>query len=88
MICKYNKKYILKKIEEFRRHNPLYDNIEGHVCYLVYLNPGERGWFLHETGVWFDPPHRIHTSIVQDVVYSENQVIVTTENTQFTFEVI
>lgn len=84
----YNKKYTLVKLEEFGKHNSLYDDILDHVCYLAYLNVGERGWFLHETGVWFDPPHRIHTSIIKDVEYTEDRVIVTTENTRFTFEVI
>lgn len=88
MSSMYNKKYILKKIDEFGRHNSLYDDMEGHVCYLVYLNVGERGWFLHESGVWFDPPHRIHTSIIKNVEYTDSQVIVTTRNTRFTFELI
>lgn len=83
----HNKKYILKKIEEFRRHNPLYDDIEGRVCYLAYLKVGERGWILHQKND-YDWPHRIHTSIIQKVDYTRgNQVIVTTENTRFTFEV-
>lgn len=83
----YSKKYILKKIEELRRHNPLYDGIEGRICYLAYLKVGERGWILHEEHeyLW---PHRIHTSVVQKVDYThDNRVIVTTENTRFTFEV-
>lgn len=84
----YNKKYILKKIEEFGKHNSLYDDAEGHVCYLVYLNPGERGWILYETGIPYDIPHRIHTSVIQDVEYADNRVVVRTQNTRFTFEVI
>lgn len=83
----YNKKYILKNIEELKRHNPLYDDIEGHTCYLAYLKPGERGWILHEEHeyLW---PHRIHTSVVQAVQYKDDRVIVMTENTKFTFEVV
>lgn len=84
----YNKKYILTKIEEFNRHNPLYDDVEGSTCYLVYFNPGERGWFLWESDIQFDYPHRVHTSIVKDVSYGERQVIVETQNTRFTFEEI
>lgn len=83
----YNKKYILKKIQEYRRHNPLYDDIEGSTFYLAYLKVGERGWILHQKND-YDWPHRIHTSIIQKVDYTRgNQVIVTTENTRFTFEV-
>ena len=82
----YNKKYVLKKIEEFGRHNTIYDDMEGHICYLAYLNPGESGWFLHESGFWCDYPHRVHTSIVKDVECVDNQVIVTTQNTRLTFE--
>ena len=84
----YSKKYILKKIEEFHRHNHLYDDVEGRTCYLAYLKVGERGWILHQKND-YDWPHRIHTSIIQKVDCTRsNQVIVTTENTRFTFEVV
>lgn len=81
----YNKKYRIEKIEEFGRHNPLYDDMEGLTCYLVYLNPGERGWFLYEQHDFLNYPHRVHTSIIKDVVYADDQVIVTTQNTRFIF---
>ena len=81
----YNKKYLIEKIEEFGRHNHLYEDIEGRICYLVYLNPGERGWILYESGDFLNYPHRVHTSIVQDVEYLDDKVIVTTQNTRFTF---
>lgn len=86
----YNKKYTLDKIEEFNGHNPIYDEIElGSICYLAYLKSGERGWFLWESGDPFDPPHRIHTSVIKDVEYTRgNQVIVTTQNTSFVFTVV
>lgn len=84
----YNKKYRIEKIEEFRRHNDLYDGVEGRVCYLAYLNVGERGWFLYESNDWIGC-HRIHTSIIKDVEYTRgNQIIVTTQNTKFTFTLI
>lgn len=82
----YNKKYLLEKIEEMNRHNPIYDDMEDTVCYLAYFNIGERGWFLYED--YFGSAHRIHTSTVQDVEYTDNQVFVTTRNTRFTFTVI
>lgn len=84
----YSKKYRIAKIVEFGRHNPVYDEIEiGDVCYLAYLKPGERGWFLYETepGVWV---HRVHTSIIQNVKYGYTEVIVETEHTRFVFEVM
>lgn len=85
----YNKKYRIEKIEEFGKHNPLYDDIDGNVCYLAYFNVGERGWFLYEADDVISIPHRIHTSIVKDVKYDRgNQMIVTTQNTQFTFSPI
>lgn len=83
----YNKKYRLDKIEEFNRHNPIYDDVEGSTCYLAYLNIGERGYFLYEDE-WFGKAHRIHTSIIKNVVYTDNQVIVETMNTGFVFTVI
>ena len=84
----YNKKYRLDKVEEFNRHNPIYDDAEGCTCYLAYLNVGERGWFLYEENDWFSTPHRIHTSIVKDVEYNDNQVVVETQNTRLTFGLI
>lgn len=85
----YNKKYVIEQIEEFNRPNPLYLNIKGCVCYPVYLNPGERGWFLYEEYDWPFMPHRVHTSTVKDVDYSqENKIVVTTQNTRFTFSLI
>ena len=84
----YNKKYRLEKIEEFNGCNPMYENMEGAVCYLAYLNVGERGWFLWEANDWITC-HRIHTSIIQDIEYTRgNQIIVTTQNTKFTFTLI
>ena len=79
----YNKKYHLEKIEEMNRHNPIYDDMEDAVCYLAYFNVGERGWFLAED--YWGSAHRIHTSTVRDVEYTDNQVLVTTHNTKFTF---
>ena len=83
----YNEKYCIEKIEEFNRHNPIYEGIEGSVCFPAYLNVGERGWVLYIRDDWFDPtPHRLHTSIIKSVVYtSDNRIIVETENTRFTF---
>lgn len=87
----YSKKYKLEKIEEFHRHNPIYDNMEGALCYLAYFKKGERGLFLYQVLDldWFDAfPHRVHTSIVKDVEYTDDTVIVTTMNTRFTFKLI
>lgn len=85
----YNKKYRIDKIEEFNGHNPIYDGVEGRIAYPAYLNIGERGWFLYEEdeyGFWV---HRIHTSVIKDIEYTRgNQIIVTTQNTKFTFTLI
>lgn len=83
----YNKKYILEKIEESNGHNSVYDGVEGRIAYPAYFNVGERGWFLWIEDGWFNEfAHRIHTSIVKDVQYTRgNQIIVTTQNTKFTF---
>ena len=85
----YNKKYYLDKIEEFHGHNPLYDNLEGKICYLAYLNIGESGWYLCEDNDWFSTVHKIRTSTIQNVEYTRgNQVIVTTRNTKLTFTLV
>lgn len=83
----YNKKYVLANIEEFHRYNLLYEDIKGCTCYLAYFNPGERGWFLYEEKYGSAFPHRVHTTVIEDVQYLEDKVIVTSQNTRFTFEV-
>lgn len=88
----HDKKYILEEIKEFgKQHNVIYDDIEGKVCFLAYLKVGERGWFLYESDgleSWFLAAHRIHTSIVKKLVYTEDKVFVETENTRFVFKMI
>lgn len=88
----YNKKYILKKIEEFNGHNPIYDGVEGKIAYPAYFNVGDRGWFLWIEDCFYswyrEHAHRIHTSIIESIEYIDNQIIVKTQNTRFVFEVI
>lgn len=55
------------------------------LCYLAYLKPGDRGWFLIELDDGPEFPHRIRTSIVEAVQYHENKVVVTTENSRYVF---
>lgn len=90
VISMYNKKYRLEKIEEFNKHNSIYEGVEGAVCYPAYFNIGERGWFLYiEDNSWNEYAYKIHTSIVQDIEYNRgDQIIVKTQNTKLTFTVI
>lgn len=90
----YNKKYYFEKIEQFSGRyvwgssNPVYDGMQGRVCYPAYLNLGERGWILYERedepGCY---PHRLHTSIIQEVEYTDDRIVVTTEHTRLTLKV-
>ena len=85
----YNRKYRLEKIEEFNGHNYIYDGVEGSVAYPAYLKKGERGWFLYiEDFLCREHAHRIHTSVIKDVEYIDDKIIVETENTKLTFVVI
>lgn len=85
----YNKKYCLEKIEEFNGHNPIYDGVEGRITYPAYFNIGERGWFLWINDGWIKEfAHRIHTSVVKNVEYIDDKIIVETQNTRFTFVLI
>lgn len=89
----YSKKYRIEKIEQFGRLNPIYEDLEGCICYPAYLNVGERGWVLCETDNYSGAvPHRLHTSVIKDVMYAKDfkvsSIIVTTENTRLTFKLI
>lgn len=85
----YNKKYRLVEIESYMWQNPLHEQIKGRICYLAYLNEGERGWFLAETDDMFKPVHRIHTSKVKDIQHpTDNQIVVRTQNTKYVFELV
>lgn len=81
----YSKKYVVEKIESFHRFNPIHEGMEGQTCYLAYLKPGERGWFLCHTDDWANPVHKVHTSEIRNVEYSHDQIVVTTKNTKYTF---
>ena len=83
----YNKKYRLEKIEEFNKHNPIYDDIMGKICYPAYFNIGERGWFLYiEDGLFI--AHRLHTSVIENVIYANDGIVVVTQNTKFAFKLV
>lgn len=90
----FNKKYYFEKIEQFSGRypwggvNPVYEGMTGRICYPAYLNIGERGWILYELddGL-FNVPHRMHTSIIQNVEYTDDQIVITTENTKLTLRV-
>lgn len=85
----YNKKYRLEKIEEFNNYNPIYEGVEGRIAHPAYFNIGERGWFLWIEEEWFmEYAHRIHTSIVKNVEYFDDHIIVETQNTRFTFRLV
>lgn len=85
----YNKKYRIEKIEELIKHNPVYEGVEGSICYPAYFNVGERGWFLFiECNGWYEYAHRIHTSTVKSVEYFDDYFIVETKNTRFTFRLV
>lgn len=85
----YSKKYRLEKIEEFNHHNPIYDGVEGKIAYPAYFNVGERGWFLYiEDGLFGEFAHRIHTSVIDSVIYANDGIVVVTQNTKFAFKLV
>jgi hypothetical protein len=90
----YSKKYILENVEEFGRHNPIYDNAKGHICYPAYLKVGERGWLLYEVRLedeWMAYPHRLYTSIIKNVDYvigDDFRIVIDTEHTRLTLKAV
>lgn len=84
----HNVKYRLTDITSSEK-NELHEELKNKVCYIAYLNIGERGWFLYDTEMFLEPVHRIHTSIVKNVEYTrDNRVILTTEHTTYVFKAI
>ena len=84
----YNKKYRIEKIEEINRNSLVYDGVEGSIAYPAYFNIGERGWFLYIENGWREFAHRIHTSTIENVEYTDDVIIVTTKNTKLTFRLV
>lgn len=88
----YSKKYRLEEVEEFHYHNPIYEDAKGCTCYPAYLKVGERGWLLCETDHYSGAvPHRLHTSVIQNVEYvigDELGIVITTENTKFILRMV
>lgn len=67
-----------------RPYNPIHNEIDGSTATIINLNVGERGWVAYETfpNVW----HRLHLSIIEDIMASENgDLTVTTTNTVYKF---
>ena len=84
----YSKKYQIDAVEQFGTPNPIYENALGCVCYPAYLKVGERGWLLYEAQLddeWMAYPHRLHTSIIQNVEYlRDGSIVITTKHTKLT----
>ena len=71
------------------KHNPVHEAINLSTVCILRLEIGQRCWF--ESKVENDNvPHRICTSVVKDIIRSEEtkSVLVTTENTTYLFEEI
>ena len=85
----YSKKYRITKVES-NKHNPLHEQVKDTICHPAYLNVGERGWILYRPNdvAGFDIANRLHTSIINNITYEENQIIVETENTKYVLELI
>lgn len=85
----YSKKYRITKVES-NKCNPLHEEVKDTICHPAYLNVGERGWILYRPDEFsgFDMANRLHTSIVNNITYEENQIIVETENTKYVLELI
>ena len=86
----YSKKYLITKVES-NKYNPLHEEVKNAICHPAYLNVGERGWILYRPNDWlyeFDVMHRLHTSIVNNVIYDEDQIIIETKNTKYVLELV
>ena len=79
-------KYVIDKIDELSGRNCLHSEIEGKVCYPVYLNVGESGRLLVDYGTADQLLHIVRTAKVKDIeTLQDNGFSITTENTKYTF---
>ena len=85
----FDKKYRVVSVES-KKFNPMHERVrESFCCYPAYFKIGERGWFLFIEGCGYDYfSHKVHTTRVKDVIYTENRITVMTENTEYIFEVM
>lgn len=78
----YNKKYQLVDIDSKNKGRQLYEEALNRICYPAYFVPGERGFFVC---CFAYGTHTVKTSLVKNVEYDDNKIVVTTENTRYTF---
>lgn len=76
-------RYLLSGIQS-KTENLLHEQILGRICELVSFRLNEYGYFKVEIDGEY---HRIHTTPVKDVDATDfaNEVVVTTQNTVYTF---
>lgn len=78
----FNKKYQLVDIVSKKKDVQLHKDALNQICYPAYFVVGESGFFVccltYAT-------HTIKTSLVKNVEYNDNKIVVTTENTRYTF---
>ena len=81
----YDKQYRIENIQELTRHNYLHKEVMNRICYPAYLKVGERGWLL-----WEDEFHmqKLHTSIIEDLKYEDDRIVITTRNSVYILRVI
>lgn len=91
-IPRYDIKFKCASVQQIHNtHNPCPSHLDGSVCYPAYLKQGERGWILFENYEMFGEPmsvHRFHTSKIQELEYEQDKIIVHTENSIYTLEVV
>lgn len=85
----YSKKYRIVEVES-KKYNPIHEQVKDKICHPAYLNVGERGWILYRLDDFYgiDVMHRLHTSIIDSVLYNDDQIIIVTENTRYVLELV
>lgn len=93
----YDKKYRVTSIVKTEKHNiiyemdkynPVHENLLNKICYPAYLKVGERGWLLYDTEEFFNPMHRLHTSVIKHVKYNNDKIVIETENTLYVLKLV
>jgi len=76
-------KYIIQvNTKDNTAYNPIHEIVDKRPGVILEAEIGKRGWIAYKLEEdTIRPWHRLHTSNIEDITETDEQIVVTTENT-------